>query len=200
MAFCPNCGTQNEDGAKFCANCASQLTPDTQNDGFGYNAGGFTAPAVAPAKKINIISLIGTLVILIAMFLPYYSVKALGMSESANFFKLGWEESWFLCLMCIILVVAALLLNLVKMSKGALVPLALFLIFYIILAIITGKDAAANGVTSGSIMGITVKAGFGFGFWLTWIALVVSVVAPFLDKFIKKAPKTTDNFSDTQQF
>ena len=95
--------------------------------------------------------------------------------------------------------VAALLLNLVKMSKGALVPLALFLIFYIILAIITGKSASDAGISSGDIMGISIKAGFGFGFWLTWIALVVSAVAPFLDKFMKKTPNN-NNFSDTQQF
>ena len=36
--FCPNCGTQNNDGVKFCANCGAGLTPAAQ-----------PAPAPAPA-------------------------------------------------------------------------------------------------------------------------------------------------------
>ena len=26
--FCPNCGTQNNDGVRFCANCGTNLMPD----------------------------------------------------------------------------------------------------------------------------------------------------------------------------
>ena len=37
--FCPNCGTQNNDGVKFCANCGAALTPDT--------------PAAAPVQQYN---------------------------------------------------------------------------------------------------------------------------------------------------
>ena len=37
--FCPNCGTQNNDGVKFCANCGTALTPDT--------------PAAAPVQQYN---------------------------------------------------------------------------------------------------------------------------------------------------
>ena len=200
MAFCPNCGAQNEDGAKFCANCAAQLSDDTQqyNAGYGnqqFNPGDFAASAMVPEKKLNIISVVAILVMFIAMFLPYYTVKAMGYSESASFFKLGWETGWFLCLLCILMVVAALLLSIVKMTKATLAPLVLFFIFYLILAIMTGKDAADAGVTSGSIMGITVKAGFGFGFWLTWVALVVSAAAPFVEKFLHKAPAANNNYT-----
>lgn len=37
--FCPNCGTQNNDGVKFCANCGTALTPDI--------------PAAAPVQQYN---------------------------------------------------------------------------------------------------------------------------------------------------
>lgn len=30
MTFCPNCGTENPDNAKYCYNCQSSLDPNTQ--------------------------------------------------------------------------------------------------------------------------------------------------------------------------
>lgn len=44
--FCPNCGTQNNDGVKFCANCGAALTPDT--------------PAAAPVQQYNPVNPVNT--------------------------------------------------------------------------------------------------------------------------------------------
>ena len=190
MAFCPNCGTQNEDGAKFCANCASQLTPDTQNDGFGYNAGGFTAPAVAPAKKFNIISIIGALLLFISMFLPYIGASALGISVNFSFVSTCFQAGYgFWGVLCILLALATVLLSLVKMPKATIIPAAIYTIVFIIVSIGAGKGISYTG-------GV---AGFRFGFYLTIISVIVIAVAPFVGKFLNKTPNN-NNVSDTQQF
>ena len=69
--YCPNCGAQNPDGVRFCAQCGRNLTPDI-----------YTAPAAAPqpqpvpspepvvvyqAPKINVLCVVGFVTSLVSI-------------------------------------------------------------------------------------------------------------------------------------
>lgn len=52
MAFCNNCGTQLNDGAKFCPSCgATQNGAAPQQNAYTYNSGAQAAPALNDAQQ-----------------------------------------------------------------------------------------------------------------------------------------------------
>lgn len=63
--YCPNCGTQNNDGAGFCANCGASLTPNV-------NAAPMPAAvpvAALPEQKTNGLCIAGLIVSLVSIIL-----------------------------------------------------------------------------------------------------------------------------------
>lgn len=63
--FCPNCGTQNADGAKFCSGCGNTLTPDVNAAPVQPQAP-YAAPAqpvapitAMPPQKTNVLCIVG---------------------------------------------------------------------------------------------------------------------------------------------
>jgi Predicted membrane protein len=55
--YCPNCGTQNEDGAKFCSNCGKQFSQTNAQSEPSYN----TNSAQRPPKTWLVESILVTI-------------------------------------------------------------------------------------------------------------------------------------------
>ena len=99
--FCPKCGTQNLDGAKFCTNCGNDLsarvtTPAGQPVGnpapapnpaaTATAAAPAAASTAAPAKKtpFDIAAIVAAAVMIVAFFMPLASISAFGYSVSMS--------------------------------------------------------------------------------------------------------------------
>ena len=91
--FCPKCGTQNLDGAKFCTSCGNDLSARVATPA-GQPAGNpapvanpaAAAAAAAPAKKtpFDIAAIVAAAVMIVAFFLPLASISAFGYSVSMS--------------------------------------------------------------------------------------------------------------------
>lgn len=98
--FCPNCGTQLEDGAAFCSGCGTKIeAPKASSNALvSFNIGKVKFEIVK--EKIDFIALVAAIVAFISLFLPYVgvSVKAFGekYSETAGMFEVSKGNAIFL--------------------------------------------------------------------------------------------------------
>ena len=116
IMFCPKCGAQNPDGSPFCASCGAQMGQPQQpmqqapmNQGNKNPLSGFNAQDLMGDFKKNIgdfksfgipqfVALGGAALLLISIFLPFVSVKVLGISVSASLLK-GGALHWIIAIM-----------------------------------------------------------------------------------------------------
>jgi MFS family permease len=76
---CAQCGTANPPGTKFCSNCGTPTSPQTQAQAPAGVVAGAGAPATISVdfRRLgtgDIIAGIGTLLVFISVFLPWYTV------------------------------------------------------------------------------------------------------------------------------
>lgn len=74
MKYCPNCGSQMEEGAKYCNICGTKLAAQTpvQNanqNNYGYDPN-YQSNVVTPQKGVNVNAIIGFVTSLSLSFYP----------------------------------------------------------------------------------------------------------------------------------
>ncbi len=166
--FCKNCGTQNNDGVKFCRTCGAPMEQ---------------APA-KPAKPdaLALVPMIAAAVALVCAFLPWYVVSFWGQSESSSLFGQGfafgdWEIgfSW-------------VLLSLVSL---ACIAIAGFCLFAALKKLPIGKLVAVGGVVAAILTIVVYKSAagaassyteMGAGFYLYIVAVAAYAVVSFLNE------------------
>ncbi len=166
--ICKNCGTQNNDGVKFCRTCGAPMEQ---------------APA-QPAKPnaLALVPLIASAVALVCAFLPWYVVSVWGISDSSTLIGQGfafgdWEIgfSW-------------VLLSLVSLASIAIAAICLFAALK---KLAIGKLVAIGGVVAAILTLIVYKSAagaassytkMGAGFYLYIVAMAAYVVVSFLNE------------------
>ncbi|MBR6107594.1 MAG: zinc ribbon domain-containing protein [Oscillospiraceae bacterium] len=110
--FCKNCGTNNPDGMSVCASCGAPLSQaqpamqqpaQFQQPGYQQPAypppANFGAPTAFPAasgakRRLNLIGMLGAILAIISVFLPFLKVEILGFSESVSLFGAEGGSDW----------------------------------------------------------------------------------------------------------
>jgi hypothetical protein len=91
VTLCPSCSAMTTDDARFCQNCGRALAVSrTTADRPSVKADSFTAFLRSTTPETRILGGC-TLVVFVALLLPWYSVTVLGFSASVNgFHSWGW--------------------------------------------------------------------------------------------------------------
>lgn len=91
MTVCPSCNAVNVDGARYCQNCGRSLALNPAGDGQPpVNADALKAFVRGTATETRILG-VCTILVFIALLMPWYSVSLLGFSASVNgFHRWGW--------------------------------------------------------------------------------------------------------------
>ncbi len=174
--FCPKCGAQNPDGSPFCASCGAQLNAQQpqqpmMNQPTGNKAGGFNPQDLVNDFVTNIkdfksfkipqfVALGGAVLMLISLFLPYLTVKVLGISSSVSFMSSG-AFHW---LLAFIIILGSAFLAVTKQG----LPM-----------IIAGGVAVLFSILEG-VGNHTALASFGVGFYFMLIASIAILVGGIL--------------------
>lgn len=179
--FCTNCGTPNEEGAKFCVKCGKAL-PDTLP----------AAPvslrpgkAVSGREKTGYFAICGfTCLMILAVFLPFvginflgrYSVNYLGSGSLAREIgsSQGGDGIILLIMSLILLTLLALHLFKTRMAGPCLVLTVLTGLLGVILPLIS------YGKMKSAMRGYREIIYFGVGFWFVLIAAAGMLVSAFL--------------------
>lgn len=135
-------------------------------------------------KNTKLLGIIGTVLTIIGLFLPFATVSAsfLGYkaSESVSFMEGDGVFVLILTIISLLIIFSDMLANKVaffgKLSKPKLV-----LIPTVISIIILIFDMANASEAIGGLGGL-VKVSYGFGTWVMWIGLIATAVFPFLYK------------------
>lgn len=183
--FCPNCGTQLEDGALFCGNCGAKIAAPAQTAATSSAA---SAPAT-PGKplvsfkignmdfsiaKENIYfsGLIAAVVAFIALFLPYLTCKVEIFGEKAkqsfNFFSGTTSNAVFITIVLLVYIAANLFGKKLFARITSYVALAFFLI-----TLIGIKSDISDVLGDFGYFSDAVKVYPSIGFYIELIAMVV---------------------------
>lgn len=189
--FCSKCGTKNDDGAKFCRSCGAPLgqAPAAMNTGNKTNP--FANINLNNTSKSDIMAWIPTVaaaIAVICVFLPWYTISAMGMSDSENLLGMGFDfDSWSLgfnfillslvSIACIGVVGYCLYAALKKIPYGKFVAAAGVVLPFISLLLFKGclKDILGSlyELASGKL---------GFGGWLYAICMAAYAVVSYLNE------------------
>jgi uncharacterized membrane protein len=117
MAFCPNCGTQVQEGKAFCSGCGKPMVPGAQA-----GTGAAVAPASSPAVASggmgdNVAGLLAYLFIPAIVFLVIEPYKTNRFVRFHSFQCLFFAAAWFV--LWIILMIAGTVLMTIPFIGGA---------------------------------------------------------------------------------
>lgn len=176
--FCPNCGSELEEGSVFCGSCGTRVAPEAA-----------ATTAAAPSKplcsfkignmdfsivkeNIDFMGCIAAVVAFISLFLPYVtcSVNFLGYKEkeSINFFSGTTGNAIFITLAIIIFIAASVFGKKLFAQIAGYVTLA----FVLITAIGLGGDISEVKSKLGGFSD-AIKAYPSIGFYLLLLASLV---------------------------
>ena len=182
---CPQCQSDVADGAATCPNCGAQLAaaatpsaaPTGAGAGAGAAAGGGTTMKFEASRlsQTDRISGIATLVLLISIFLPWFSVSvgALGISASAS----GSGTSAHGYLWIVFFISLAIIVYLIARAMMEKLPFELPLAHEQVLLIATGVNLLIT------LIAWIFKPASGFGAvkvswaWGSFVALIAAIVA-----------------------
>ncbi len=216
--FCSHCGKSVTASAKFCPFCGTLTnTPHASQANTTTSTGthptypsqpnvppAYVPPYTAPVqmkasavKRPNAVSLIGVAAFFVSMFLPFFTVSAMGMTQSAafvSFFSSG-SPIWMMIIMILCMLIIVLLQVAKAPQPATVVAFALSLICLLIfVGMINGAigDAMnAYDANSSTLLyyGITkpdLSSSFSFGFWLMLLShIVILLSSPLYKAFLK---------------
>lgn len=188
--FCPKCGSQLEEGTKVCNACGTQITNDNANSqgtanfnqaggaqpsqnaagGYQYSGPGVPIKTGVGFSPFDLIVLLGSVVMIIACFLPYASVTVLDYTESVSLFD--GKDGYIFTGVAVLVIVFTLIKKWAPQFSLSIVGAALT--FYEI------SD------TSEKLDGLEDMIDHGLGFYLLIISAVLMVGGTLLRKFINK--------------
>lgn len=183
--FCPNCGTQLEDGALFCGSCGARIAAPAQTAATSSAASAPAAPGrplvsfkignmdfSIVKENIYFSGLIAAVVAFIALFLPYFTCKVDFFGESAkqsvNFFSGTTSNAVFITLVLLVYIAA----NLFGKKLFARITSYVALAFFIITLI--GIKSDISDVLDGlEYFSDAIKVYPSIGFYIELIAMIV---------------------------
>jgi len=130
-------------------------------------------------KNTKILGIIGNVLLIIAVFLPIYSVSILGYTQSVSYIQGDGVIVLILAIVNLVLIFADKIGEKVEFFKKltnpkfTLIPTAIIAIMLIMLS----TSFSSSGLSSLGSMG-----GLSIGFWLLWVGVVVAAIYPFLYK------------------
>lgn len=173
--FCNKCGSELEEGVKFCKSCGASVEQRNVAGGMLYQtsqSGAFNQ--TAPAKKLDMmdmIVLVGAVLMVLATFLPYVKVSILGYSESTTLLEGG--DGKFFIIAAIIVAVFTII------KKWA---------FQLIGAVISVGLMVVEAIDTSDV--ISQFDGFGersIGFYLMVISAIVMIGGSLAKKLVKRS-------------
>lgn len=183
--FCPNCGTQLEDGALFCGSCGAKIAAPAQTAATSSAASVPAAPGrplvsfkignmdfSIVKENIYFSGLIAAVVAFIALFLPYLTCKVDFLGEKAkqsvNFFSGTTSNAVFITLVLLVYIAA----NLFGKKLFARITSYVALAFFIITLI--GIKSDISDVLGGfEYFSDAIKVYPSIGFYIELIAMIV---------------------------
>ena len=221
--FCPHCGKSVTTSVKFCPFCGTSVnlphssatqandppTPSSTGTQPTYPPQPYVPPAYVPPytapvqakastiKRPNAVALIGVAAFFVSMFLPFFTISAMGVTQSAAFVSFFSSESpvWMMVIMILCMLVIVLLQVAKAPQPVTVVVSALSLICLLIfVGMINGAigDAMnAYDANSSTLLyyGITkpdLSSSFSFGFWIMLLShIVILLSSPLYKAFLK---------------
>ena len=128
-------------------------------------------------------ALIAAAVAIIAMFMPFVTASAMGVSQSASLWQALTLSSDPLIVLILLLMIAVVVMQLVKAPQLPSIICAALSLIFIFIEIGVANDSY-NEIAS---MGVSVS--YDFGCWLMILALVVVIAASPIYNAINKNKK-----------
>lgn len=202
--FCPHCGKNISDNIKFCPFCGTSIGTDQQtvnsqsNFYTSQNSANYPTPTYyAPnynssgistssgSKSINIFAIIGVILFVISIFLPFISSYYESISFAGLFsvcVSVGSNSNsmlfLFLSLAIFICMIVVFIMHLIKASQKAInVWSILSFVFFVIASMFIYM-----GISSSNSYGISL----GTGFWLMLLAHIAILASGPIHKAVVK--------------
>lgn len=120
--FCSKCGTQLQDGAKFCANCGAPISSDeymNYNTVNNQNYYEYSGPVVQPKKQKypNIIGMIAGIGTILCAFLTFAKASVLGIEDTQTLMDIE-DGKCFVVLGVLAIIFALLDMEILLMIAG----------------------------------------------------------------------------------
>lgn len=177
--FCSHCGSQLQDGAKFCTNCGAPTSPsnDMNYDNYGQyyqNPYQYSGPEMVEKKvrRPNIIGIVAGICAILCTFLTYAKASLWGVESTQTLIK-GGDGVFFIILGVLVIIFALFDMEIGVLIVGILTS---------ILTIFEVYDFSDK--VNDNIFGDVIERGIGF--YLMIIAAIVMVLAGPLWKMITK--------------
>ena len=158
--YCANCGTNNQDGVKYCVSCGKPMEVRPV----------YAVPTGTDPRKILSFACFGPIIIFICMFLPWLTISASLFGYGGNLASIsGWRSGAWAVFVFIFSLVALVSVN--KQRSGAQATLAAGIACIICLIIVAATQSGSfdyYGLSSG---GISMGIGY-FGAWIVSVAFV----------------------------
>ena len=170
--FCPTCGKELSDGATFCPGCGTALNGKSGANGANSQK---TSSKFFDLSRMNIIGIVASIAVLLAVFLPFASIDIFGTKESVSLID-GSDGILFIIIAVAGAVFSVLNLNIVVIIAGAISTV----FFFIENANLSGSDADELTQLAASMIQKE------FGYYLLIIGSIGLIVAGLVGFVLKK--------------
>jgi hypothetical protein len=189
---CANCGQVLEAGATVCPNCGTavgaapaaavggvppQGVPQAAAPTYAASAGSGSTPSykfdTSNLTTADWVTGIASLVLLIALFLPWYTVSFGLISGSGNSFHRGWM--YIVLILCIVVIAYEIMKAgwghlPFKLPVGEEQAVLIVTVINLVLTVLAFLFKAGTG----AVVGVNISIGWGFGAFVGLIAAIVA--------------------------